>query len=273
MTYSRILSGVLLGATLTAAAGVSSSGRAHAAGAQGASSTAIVKPDTALLASSSRPETDRARDTARKPLELLSLVPLPKGAKIADLMPGSGYFTRLLSLETGESGHVYAVIPAEMAARHPKMPQTAQAIAADPAFGNVSVVVTPIVDFHVAQPLDLVWTSQNYHDVYGGMGPETAQRMDRAIYQSLKPGGYFMVIDHVAQTGSGTTAPTTLHRIDPALILQQVEGAGFQLVANSPVLHNAQDDHSLPVFDKSIRGNTDQAVFLFRKPAGKDNGN
>lgn len=232
-------------------------------------SAVVPAPDAGLLASPARPDTDRARDSLRKPLDLLALIPLPKGAAVADLMPGSGYFTRLLSLDIGASGHVFAVIPAEMAARHPQLSQTAQAIATNPAFSNVSVVVTPIVDFHVSQPLDLVWTSQNYHDVYGGMGPETALRMDQAIFQALKPGGYYVVIDHVALTGTGIVAPTTLHRIDPALITKQVETAGFRLVSSSPVLRNPADNHTLPVFDKAIRGHTDQVTLIFQKPSPK----
>ncbi|GAB6855133.1 class I SAM-dependent methyltransferase [Asaia astilbis] len=235
-----------------------------------AASSATRTPDSAmsasLLASEARPAADRARDALRKPQDLLALAPLQKGAVAADLMPGGGYFTRLLSLETGPSGQVFAVVPAEMVARHPQIAQKAKAIGGSPDFGNVSVVVTPIVDFRVDKPLDLVWTSQNYHDVYGGMGPETALRMDKAIFQALKPGGIFMVIDHVALTGTGTTAPNTLHRIDPALIIQQVESVGFQLVANSAVLRNPADSHTLPVFDKAIKGHTDQVVLKFQKP-------
>lgn len=263
------LSGALSGAMVLGSAFLAP--QSHAADAAPAGTGAAIPPGPALLAAPARPDSDRARDAQRKPVELLSLVALPKDPAIADLMPGSGYFTRLFSLEAGAKGHVYAVIPAEMAARHPKLAQTAQAIAAMPAFGNVSVVTTPIVDFHVSQPLDLVWTSQNYHDVYGGMGPETAQRMDRAIYQALKPGGIFVVIDHVAEAGSGTVAPTTLHRIDPALIITQVESAGFRLVNTSPVLHNADDRHDVAVFDKSVRGHTDQAVLEFQKPLDKGN--
>ncbi|GBR02864.1 class I SAM-dependent methyltransferase [Asaia siamensis] len=255
---------ILTGLALTPVAAV------HA---QSASDAATALPSAAILASPARPDADRAKDAQRKPFDLLALTPLPKGAAVADLMPGSGYFTRLLSLELGASGHVYAVIPAEMVARHPQIPQMAQAIAANPAFGNVSVVVTPIVDFKVAQPLDLVWTSQNYHDVYGGMGPATALHMDQAIYQALKPGGIFMVIDHVALAGTGTTAPTTLHRIDPDLIVKQVESAGFRLVTSSPALRNPDDTHTLPVFDKSIRGRTDQVVLKFQKPLKQDHDN
>lgn len=220
----------------------------------------------ALLNAPARPASDRARDARRRPLALLALAHVHPGQKIADLMPGSGYFTRLLSLATGAAGHVYAVIPAEMAARHPETPRTARQIAADPAFGNVSVVVTPITDFHVAEPLDLVWTAQNYHDVYGAMGPETARRMNRAIFQALRPGGLLMIIDHSALPGSGSTAPNSLHRIDPALIVHQAESVGFRLLTRSPLLLNPADTHTLPVFDPRIRGKTDQVVLLFQRP-------
>lgn len=97
-----------------------------------AASSATRTPDSAmsasLLASEARPAADRARDALRKPQDLLALAPLQKGAVAADLMPGGGYFTRLLSLETGPSGQVFAVVPAEMVARHPQIAQKAKAI-------------------------------------------------------------------------------------------------------------------------------------------------
>lgn len=221
-----------------------------------------------LLASPLRPQVDRTRDATRKPVALLAFAGVTPGQSVANLMPGSGYFTRLISLAVGPSGHVYAVIPAELIARHPKTAETAQSIAANPSFGNVSVVVTPIVDFHVVKPLDLVWISQNYHDVYGTMGVETARRMDRAIFQALKPHGIFLVIDQMALSNTGASTTTTLQRIDPGLIVQQVESVGFRFVGSSPVLHNLSDAHGLPVFDPSNRGKTDQVVLKFEKPTG-----
>lgn len=223
----------------------------------------------AALANPDRPATDTARDAQRHAAELLAFSGIKSGDQVADLMPGSGYFTRLFSNVVGPKGHVYGVVPVELLARHPKMADGPKALSADPAFANTSAVVTPVVDFSVNQPLDLVWTSQNYHDVYGTLGADSAQRMDRAIFQALKPGGTFIVIDHVAGAQNASTAPTTLHRIDPNLIRKEVEDAGFTLEAESTVLRNPADTHTLKVFDPAIRGQTDQVVYRFRKPQKK----
>jgi len=86
------------------------------------------------------------------------------------------------------------------------------------------------------------------------------------VFEALKPGGTYIVIDHVAEAGSGTRDADTLHRIDPAFVRAQVEAAGFEFVGESDVLRNPGDDHALKVFDPSIRGQTDQFVLRLRKP-------
>jgi predicted methyltransferase len=91
--------------------------------------------------------------------------------------------------------------------------------------------------------------------------------MDRAIFAALKPGGRFIVVDHVAAAGASATAPTTLHRIDPATVRAQVLAAGFVAAGESDVLHRPEDDHTKKVFDPAIRGMTDQFVLSFQKPA------
>jgi predicted methyltransferase len=113
----------------------------------------------------------------------------------------------------------------------------------------------------------MAWTSDNYHDIYGFFGADHAAAADAAIFSALKPGGVFIVIDHAALPGASATAPTTLHRIDPATVKAQVEAAGFKLEAESPILANPADPHTQKVFDPAIRGRTDQFVFKFRKPA------
>ncbi|WP_367160478.1 methyltransferase [Kozakia baliensis] len=223
----------------------------------------------AALANPDRPAADTARDAQRHASELLAFAGIKQGDYVADLMPGSGYFTRIFSNIVGPNGHVYGVVPVELLARYPKMADSPKALSINPAFANTSAVITPIIDFSVDKPLDVVWTSQNYHDVYGTLGADSAQRMDRAIFQALKPGGTFIVIDHVASPANASTAPTTLHRIDPALIIKEVQDAGFTLEAQSDVLRNPADNHTLKVFDPAIRGQTDQVVLKFRKPAPK----
>ena len=115
--------------------------------------------------------------------------------------------------------------------------------------------------------VDLVWTSDNYHDVYGFFGAQQAAAMDAAVFRALKPGGLFVVIDHTALPGASATAPTTLHRIDPETVKAQVLAAGFVLDATTDVLHNPTDPHTAKVFAPEIKGHTDQFAFRFRKPA------
>jgi predicted methyltransferase len=114
---------------------------------------------------------------------------------------------------------------------------------------------------------DVAWTTENYHDLYGLLGADGMLAYDKAVFAALKPGGVFLVSDHVALPGAAD-APTTLHRIDPAIVRAQLVAAGFVPDGESDALHNPADDHTLKVFDPSIRGKTDQFMFRFRKPQG-----
>jgi predicted methyltransferase len=115
--------------------------------------------------------------------------------------------------------------------------------------------------------LDLVLTVQNYHDLHlTMMQPGTAKIVNAAIFKALKPGGAYVIVDHVANAGTGEEAPNKLHRIDPAIIKQEVTAAGFKFEGESDLLRNPADDHTKGVFDPSIRGKTDQVAYKFRKP-------
>jgi len=220
----------------------------------------------AALTNADRPETDQKRDADRKPADLIAFAGLKPGDTVADLVPGRGYFTRIFANVVGQGGTVYAVVPSEFDRFVPHAFDGMKTLAAAPAFANVQPVKASIASFTVAKPLDIAWTSQNYHDIYG-MGTDTVLAFDRQVFAALKPGGIFMVIDHVAAPGTDATAPTTLHRIDPDTIRTEVTSVGFQFVGQSPLLRNPQDDHTRPVFDPAIRGKTDQVVLKFRKPA------
>ena len=233
----------------------------HAAHAESSAPPAI-----AAAVASARPKADTDRDALRKPAELLAFAGIKPGDMIGDLMPGQGYFTRLFSRVAGPSGHVYALVPSELAAKAPKIVEAMKAIAADPAYGNVSLIVAPSTQIAAPVKLNVVWTSQNYHDLYGFFGADAAAKTDAAVFQALKPGGEFIVIDHVAKPGSGGSVATTLHRIDPETIKTQVLAAGFKLAATSDILRNPADTHELKVFAPEIRGHTDQVVFKFVKP-------
>ncbi len=213
-----------------------------------------------------RPAADTARDATRHPAELVAFAGIKPGDSVADFVPGGGYFTRIFSRVVGIEGHVYAITPSELAEKMPKMPAAAMALSHDPSYSNVTPLVEPMAQTARGLKLDAVWTSDNYHDVYGFFGAKSASAADAAIFAALKPGGVFIVIDHAGLPGSSDTAPTTLHRIDPATVKAQVEAAGFVLEAESPLLQNPADPHTDKVFAPSIKGHTDQFVFKFRKP-------
>lgn len=221
----------------------------------------------AAVASPDRPAADSARDADRKPAELLAWAGIKPGDKIADFWAGGGYFTRIFSKIVGPKGKVYGIMPSEMIARRANAGDAIKAIAADPKFSNVVEVETPSSTLALPEPVDLVWTSENYHDVYGGFGVDVAAKFGGAVFKALKPGGVFIVTDHAALAGSGETAPKTLHRIDPAIVKAQLMAAGFVFEGESKLIANPADPHDKSVFDASIRGKTDQFAYKFLKPA------
>jgi predicted methyltransferase len=221
----------------------------------------------AAVSDPGRPEADRERDAVRKPREMLELALVKPGESIAELMPGGGYFTRLFSKVVGPGGHVYALVPApapDAPANAPDYAAKVKAIAADPAYSNVTVLIEPFGELKTPTPVGLVWTSQNYHDLHNRKDLDIAQ-VNRAIYASLKPGGLYIVLDHAAAAGSGLEATSTLHRIDPAVVKREVSAAGFNFLNSIDLLRDTNDDHSLKVVDPAIRGHTDQFIFVFRK--------
>jgi len=216
------------------------------------------------IANPARPEKDRAQDADRKSQQVLAFTGVRPGDRVADFIPGGGYVTRLLSAIVGKDGHVYAVVPDELPGRSA---DSAQKIADDPAYANVTVVRGVVNHFKTPEKLDLVWTSMNYHDLHNAfLGPADLSLLNKAIYNALKPGGIYLVLDHAAASGTGLRDTDTLHRIDPEVVKKEVQAAGFKLEAESGVLKNPDDDHTLKVFNPAIRSKTDKFVFKFRKP-------
>jgi predicted methyltransferase len=217
---------------------------------------------SASVADSARPAEDKQRDADRKPAETLAFAGVKPGDTVIELAPGKGYYTRLLSAVVGAKGKVYAVGP------QPKPdapPPPVVAIAADPHYGNVTVSLQHIPDLKLPDGVDLVWTSQNYHDLHNIKDVDVA-KINRAFFEALKPGGTYFVLDHAAEPGSGARDTSTLHRIDQETVKQEVTAAGFKLVAQGDVLRNQSDPHTAKVFDPEIRGHTDQFMLKFKKP-------
>jgi predicted methyltransferase len=214
----------------------------------------------AILADPIRPEADRARDSDRKPDGLVAFAGVRPGDKVAELAPGGGYFTRILSGVVGPEGRIYA-----MAGR--PSPARQELAAARP---NVSVITAEPGTIPAPEPVDVVWTTLNYHDfknVKVGTS-DGAAAINAAAFRALKPGGLYLVVDHDTAAGAGASQTSTLHRIEGALVKREVESAGFRLDGESDLLRHPADDHSIKVQETGIRGKTDQFVLRFRKPKG-----
>jgi predicted methyltransferase len=121
----------------------------------------------------------------------------------------------------------------------------------------------------VTQPADVLWLHLFYHDLHTALMQKkgaTAAEFNRAVFERLKPSGCYVIVDHAAAAGTGTSNTQALHRIDPASVREEVEAAGFVLDAQSTMLANKDDPHSIKVFDPSIKGETDRFAYRFVKP-------
>lgn len=210
----------------------------------------------AAVASADRPEADKARDADRKPAEMLAFAGVRPGWKVVELAPGGGYFTRLLSLAVGDRGYVYT-----------NSSRPAPAVEAwAKGHANVSLQLVTTGQVVAPEPVDLVWTTQNYHDFKNVKSGDAAAATNQAAFAALKPGGVYLVGDHQGAPGSGATQTDTLHRIEDAVVIREVEAAGFKLEARGTMLRHPADDHTQKVFETGVRGKTDQFVLRFRKP-------
>lgn len=220
----------------------------------------------AALTDPARPAADMVRDAQRKPAETLMFAGLQPGMKVADLIPGQGYYTRILSKAVGPRGRVYAYVPDELSKLANREPAVAE-VTREPRFSNSRMILSPLPLFSTPERLDMVFTALNYHDMHAQfMGPVDVATVNRRIFLALKPGGVFIVIDHAAKPGSGLSAVDDLHRIDQAAVRREIEAAGFVYEGEAQFLANPRDNRSVSVFDPSVRGKTSQFVMKFRKP-------
>lgn len=215
----------------------------------------------AAVADPARPAADVERDGERKPAQIVAFAGVKPGDRVAELAPGGGYFTRILARTVGPKGKVYAVVSRGFAAREGAMDKLKATIAPYP---NVEIVVADYTALTLPEPVDVVWTSENYHDFHNGPTANVAA-LNAAMFAVLKKGGRYYIEDHAAP-GTGVTATSTLHRIDPAAVRSEVTAAGFRMEAESPLLANKDDPHTAGVTDASIKGHTDKFAMRFRKP-------
>jgi predicted methyltransferase len=189
--------------------------------------------------------------------------------KVLEIMPGrAAYFTRIFSKVIGKSGHLYELTfapppnaPPDMSA----MNDTVNAIAKDPSYGNVTVITQPFDSFTLPEHVDVAWTSQNYHDFHNPQAHVDIAKFDESVFNALKPGGIFIVLDHSAAKGAGLAVTSTLHRMDEDIAKQELKAAGFKLVGESDALRNPDDPRTAPVF--GMHDKTDQFILKLQRPA------
>jgi predicted methyltransferase len=221
---------------------------------------------------SGRPEADMQRDAGRHPAEMLTFAGVQPGWRVADLGAGSGYYSRILSSAVGVEGLVVSENMDWIVERFPQADEAIMALAEER--DNVERLVTPVTDILSGydNELDAAFMMLIYHDqAWVQEGFEAPTREDRlamntSIFNALRPGGVFLVVDHRAEDGTGDSVVGDYHRIDEAFVREEIEAAGFELADESDVLSNPDDTRTISVFDPSIRGNTDRFVLLYRKP-------
>jgi predicted methyltransferase len=230
----------------------------------GVQAAAVPAYITAAIADSARPDSDRERDAQRKPAETLAFAGVKPGDQVLEIAPGKGYYTRLLSAIVGPKGKVTVYLIGPL----PKPgtpPPPVQAIAADPHYSNVTLIMQRLTEAKPSAAFALVWTTQNYHDLHN-VADLSMLAVNNAIFNALKPGGVYFVLDHAAEAGSGARDTNTLHRIDEESVKNEVTSVGFKLVGESNVLRNPADPHTGKVFEGPIQGHTDQFLLKFKKP-------
>jgi predicted methyltransferase len=206
-----------------------------------------------------RPANHVERDGWRRPAEILTLANVKPGSRVVELSPYGLYYSTLLSSVVGEKGtvhmyefphvaEVYGETNKAWAAKHP----------------NVKYEVVDYGKIEFPRNVDVVFSSLAFHDMLL-LNVDMDVFHDK-LFKAMKPGAFYLVIDHSAQIGTGTNDTGKLHRIDPQVVRAQVGAYGFQLVEDSRLLENVQDDHKWPVFEEGKRDQTDQLVYKFRKP-------
>lgn len=202
--------------------------------------------------------------------ELIRFARVDAGSTVIDVYPGDGDWTRLFSDIVGPEGRFTSFVPAEVADFKNDPVGQMKTLAKEPGRENVEAVSADLVAMPEAtQPAAVVWLHLFYHDLHTAPIQKkgaTAADFNRAVYERLKPGGYYVIVDHAAAAGTGTNDTQSLHRIDPAFVRAEVEAAGFVMDAESTVLANKDDPHSIKVFDPSIKGKTDRFAYRFVKP-------
>jgi predicted methyltransferase len=217
----------------------------------------------------SRPRRDVSRDARDNTARVLSYIGVEAQHLIVDFLPFRGYFTRLFASIVGEKGHVFAAIPNELT-RIDRIEKGRMEIEAFAAKLSNLTLINGRSELAGSPPclVDMFFTSQNYHDLHDAfMGPVDIFEFNRSVFKSLKPGGEYIVIDHTADISAPSDVTETLHRIQPAVVRDEVEAAGFIYKGRGTALANERDPKTGSIFGRTTRYHTDRFILKFEKPA------
>jgi predicted methyltransferase len=228
----------------------------------------VPKEIQAIVDAPDRTPTDRALDAGRHPAETLAFFGVKPGWRVAELEPGGGYTTELLARAVGPSGKVYGMNSKVVLERFAEKPWAARLTR--PACANVVRVDHEIDEPFPAEAknLDAVFLVLFYHDTVW-MNADR-DKMNRAVFDALAPGGLYAIVDHTAAPGAGTTVAKTLHRIEEKVVKEEILRAGFRLAAEGDFLANpgdTRDWNDAPSAAADKRGTSDRFVLAFTKPA------
>ena len=222
-----------------------------------------------VAATAARTEANVKLDEGRKPAEVLTYLGLEKGMRVLDMFGANQYWAEIIAPAVGPDGFVVVWQPNQFL--NDKRRATFAEFAARQK--NVLLINSPFEQPSIGtNAYDFILMNLDYHDVYWESAERKISRMEpdawlKRLYAAARPGAVVGIIDHVAAPGGDTRAVVEkLHRIDPAVVKADFQRAGFVLEAESDLLKNPADDHSLNVFDEKIRGKTDRFLFKFRKP-------
>ena len=229
-----------------------------------AAAAAVPAEIASAVADPSRPKDDVAADAIREPAATLAFAGVRPGMTVVELFPGGGYFTRMLSDVVGAKGHVLGVENAGWKGAV----KADQDMLAGGGLKNVALDVEPFGQLKLPpRGADLFWITQNYHDLkIAKYGQVDLAAFNRQVFDALKPGGVYFILDHEAPAGVTTAQIAELHRIEKATVIREVTAAGFRLAGEGKFLNRPADDHSKSIFDPAIRGKTDQYALKFVKP-------
>lgn len=220
------------------------------------------------VANPARPAADRERDAGRKPAAVLEFFGIAPGMVVLDMFSGGGYYTEIMARVVGAHGKIVAhsnspylsFVGDEFAARY-----------ADNRLANVDVLMAENNELALAaERFDAITLILSYHDIYhedleNGWAKIDGPKFLAELRKSLKPGGLLGIVDHYAEAGAPGETGSTIHRIDLAIVLAEMQAAGFELEARSDLLRNPADDLNKLVFAPEVRGKTDRFVLRFRK--------